>query len=215
MLLYALQRKKYINIEELEHISDLVLKVYKEIEKCNNDTNIFYKCIKVMAEELELWNTVLECIDIEEYIYQLTNKENSTYLTKTLLLAIEHSSSLDLEYSLMDKFTDTIVISTERKDYVFKNNFVEVFSKIITRLDKKSVQDKYLDILAEVLVFCTVNIEASLKMISFIIENEIDFNESQPTIISDVYEEITDYAEEEELEKYADVLRKIEEFIEK
>ena len=68
MLLYALQRKKYINIEELEHISDLVLKVYKEIEKCNNDTNIFYKCIKVMAEELELWNTVLECIDIEEYI---------------------------------------------------------------------------------------------------------------------------------------------------
>ena len=72
-----------------------------------------------------------------------------------------------------------------------------------------------MDILAEVLVFSTVNIEASLKMISFIIENEIDFNESQPTIISDVYEEITDYAEEEELEKYADVLRKIEEFIEK
>ena len=64
-----------------------------------------------------------------------------------------------------------------------------------------------MDILAEVLVFSTVNIEASLKMISFI-ENEIDLNESQPTIISDFYEEITDYAEEEELENYADVLRK-------
>ena len=49
-------------------------------------------------------------------------------------------------------------------------------------------------------------------MINFIIENEIDVNVS---VISEVYEDITDRAEEEELEKNADIVKKIEEFIEK
>ena len=56
------------------------------------------------------------------------------------------------------------------------------------------------------------NIEVSLKIINFIIENEIDVNAS---VISEVYEDITDRAEEEELEKFTDIVKKIEEFIEK
>ena len=48
-------------------------------------------------------------------------------------------------------------------------------------------------------------------MINFIIENEIDVNAS---VISEVYEDITDRAEEEE-QKNADIVKKIEEFIEK
>ena len=49
-------------------------------------------------------------------------------------------------------------------------------------------------------------------MINFIIENEIDVN---AYVISEVYEDITDRAEEEELEKFTDIVKKIEEFIEK
>ena len=99
-----------------------------------------------------------------------------------------------------------------KKNFVFKNNFIEVIFQIITRLDKKYIQDKYVDVLAEVLISSAFDIEVSLKMINFIIENEIDVNAS---VILEVYEDITDRAEEEELEKFTDIVKKIEEFIEK
>ena len=183
---------------------------FSKIEKCTTNANEFLCALRVASRNYDVFSIIRARLNVNTYVDAITTNENSESLIELVVQIIKRDESGEFGQSFMHSITcDKIIETVENSTFKIKANFVHAFQRITKNIDASFIRNECGETVRRVVQLSVIDTKTALKLMVFIIKEGLL---NDVAYLDDIYREVIDMADEEEIRNYSELTKIIEEF---